>query len=834
MTINFGRYIVNSPLGEGGMADLYRAYDPLLKREVVIKVPKGERLTTVGRERFEREARSVAGLEECPEIVTLFDFGEQDGAPYLVMRYMPGGTLAESIKKAPFSLEQALPIIERVARALDYAHRRGIVHRDVKPANILFDAHDNAYLSDFGIATAPPPDPNDKRASDETKLRLTAFGPSPGTPGYRSPEQAQGEDDLDGRSDVYSLGVVLFEMLAGDVPPQASIPRIADFRADLPAAAQQLFNRALAKDRESRYARASELAADLKKLSAGVPLSPTPNVSPPKEPEDESVITEPAQEDTGEPQRSPLGLWLLGLVVLVVIGGLLRAMLVNWPPPSPTPVVTVVVVTATESPLNTPATQAPEIETVIVEVIITTTPTATPPITTTPTATPTPSQITPVAGAIRVVDRGGVRAEQVYVPAGSFRMGTNAGGTDERPVHDVSVDAFWIDRAEVTNEQFAAFVGATGLQTTAERTGQGNIYAQDSWEPVAGADWRHPQGPGSSAQHDHPVVMVTWNEAADFCTWADSRLPTEAEWEFAARGPESLPFPWGISRDTELFNSCDINCPYPWRAVAVNDGYAFTAPVGSYPGGASWVGALDMIGNVWEWVGDWFDVDAYTEAPRVNPTGPTSGALRAIRGAAWLHEPGIHYSANRGRGFPDAAYNGFGFRCAATPGGDFVPIVVQPTLASPSPASPPTACAFSAATRWGTLLSSAHEARLGCAIGQEEKSNAAFQYYQRGTMVWRGDRELVYVLYNDGSFSTHNALVGPKNYFHSDRLKGAFGYLWNNNDTVRNGLGEPAADELIATDFTVQDFAGGSLFYFFDKRGYDFALFADNNTWIGK
>jgi formylglycine-generating enzyme required for sulfatase activity len=279
-------------------------------------------------------------------------------------------------------------------------------------------------------------------------------------------------------------------------------------------------------------------------------------------------------------------------------------------------------------------------------------------------------------------------------------MGTDGGKAEELPIHDVTVDAFWIDRTEVTNAQFEAFVQAAGLQTEAERAGSGHVYTVDSWQPLAGADWRHPQGPGSVAEPNHPVVLVTWDEANAFCAWAGGRLPTEAEWEFAARGPESLPFPWGLERDTALFNSCDVNCPYEWRNASVDDGYRYTAPVGAYPGGASWVGALDMIGNVWEWVNDWYDENAYTDAPRVNPTGPESGLLRVIRGVAWVHEPSIHYSANRGRGFPNAAYNGFGFRCAGDDEGRLEPLDNSPnplsetpiaTSMTPTPTAPNTA-----------------------------------------------------------------------------------------------------------------------------------------------
>lgn len=288
------------------------------------------------------------------------------------------------------------------------------------------------------------------------------------------------------------------------------------------------------------------------------------------------------------------------------------------------------------------------------------------------TATPEPAAtltslplIAPDSGDARVVDRGGIETKQLFVPAGSFRMGSISGAANEQPVHDVTISAFWIDQTEVTNAQFDAYARDMGLRTKAERENSGYTYTTGSWQLMAGADRYHPQGPGSAAEPDHPVVLITWEEAAGFCAWAGGRLPTEAEWEYAARGPENLPYPWGSVRDPSLFNSCDRNCPFEWRDPTADDGYSYTAPVGSYPGGASWVGALDMIGNVWEWTNDWYDKNTYARPTDVNPTGPGSGARRVIRGLAWVHEPGIHYASNRGYALPDTPYNGFGFRCVS-------------------------------------------------------------------------------------------------------------------------------------------------------------------------
>jgi len=210
----------------------------------------------------------------------------------------------------------------------------------------------------------------------------------------------------------------------------------------------------------------------------------------------------------------------------------------------------------------------------------------------------------------------------IYVPAGEFRMGHPGvqwvwGGSlldgdwglqvfsDEQPLRTVHLDDFWIDQTEVTVGMFRSFVEATGYETTAEREGWGSPWRdgpmEEEWPQVRGADWRHPRGPESSAQDDHPVVQVSWKDAAAYCQWAGGHLPTEVQWEKAARGIDGRSWPWGDAYDGARGNFCNAECPIKrWRREAYDDGYAFTAPVGSFPDGASPYGALDMAGNVWE------------------------------------------------------------------------------------------------------------------------------------------------------------------------------------------------------------------------------------------
>lgn len=275
------RYELHSEIGRGGMAVVYLAHDPNFRRNVAVKlVSVNLQDNPVFRERFEREARLIAGIEH-PAIVPVYDFGEQDGQLYLVMRHMAGGPLSNKIKEGRLSLGYAAGILSQIAPALDAVHARGIVHRDLKPGNILLDGFGHPAISDFGIAHLTA------ATSDLTGSAVI------GTPTYMSPEQVRGDDDLDGRSDVYALGVILFEMLTGRGPFHAAtplsaalkhltdpIPSLRAARADLPVEVEQILNKALAKDRDDRYARATDLARALEAAVDALPASVVNDTGP--------------------------------------------------------------------------------------------------------------------------------------------------------------------------------------------------------------------------------------------------------------------------------------------------------------------------------------------------------------------------------------------------------------------------------------------------------------------------------------------------------------------------------------------------------------------------
>lgn len=259
-----GRYEIKSELGRGGMATVFHAHDPRFRRDVALKVLPREFLhDPTFRIRFEREAQTIAALEHAA-IVPVYDFGEEEGQLYLVMRFLSGGSLADRLKDGPLQLEKITRIVKRVGAGLDEAHKQGIIHRDLKPDNILFDQYDDPFITDFGIAKLT-----------EEGSSLTATRAVIGTPAYMSPEQVNGEE-LDGRSDLYALGVIIFQMLTGQLPYEAStsvallmkhitepVPNILDVKPDLPPDCGAVLSQALAKERDERFSTAAELAAAL-------------------------------------------------------------------------------------------------------------------------------------------------------------------------------------------------------------------------------------------------------------------------------------------------------------------------------------------------------------------------------------------------------------------------------------------------------------------------------------------------------------------------------------------------------------------------------------------
>ena len=322
---SIGRYHVLEQLGEGGMAVVYKAYDTRLERNVAFKVLRtdlfGEAVLDQVLKRFEREAKSLAKLKH-PNIVNILDFGEHEGMPFLVMEFLPGGTLKQRLGQA-IPWQKAFRTLLPVARGLSYAHQHGIIHRDVKPANILMDENDQPVLTDFGIA---------KLLEGTEGHTLTGSGVGIGTPEYMAPEQGIGAHVIDARADIYSLGIVLYEMITGRKPyvadtPMAVVlkqmtdplPRPTGFVPDLPEGAENILIKALAKQAKDRYEDMNALMTAMEAEITGSPKLEVQVVSAPLKPAKKTAA--PRVKRSSNTVRTILGIF--SGVVIIVLGILL-------------------------------------------------------------------------------------------------------------------------------------------------------------------------------------------------------------------------------------------------------------------------------------------------------------------------------------------------------------------------------------------------------------------------------------------------------------------------------------------------------------------------------
>ncbi len=625
-TVLQNRYRIVTLLGQGGMGAVYRAWDLRLEGAVAVKefTPQpGLDAATLAqlRDQFKQEAIVLSRLNH-PHLVRVRDFFEEHGNAYLVMDLVEGESLEARILRQQIIPEQeAVTWLLQLLDALSYCHNQGILHRDIKPQNVIIDQQGCAILVDFGLVKLW--DPNDP----QTRTVLRGMG----TPEYAPPEQygKQGQS-TDPRSDLYSLGATFYHALTGQAPPTAS-DRMADPELFRPVRAlspqvspttDAVLLRALEPARQQRWNTANEMAAALG--SEIVYHHPT---TPPSQPDaahawDSGTAVMP--QTLSERKAFPDWAWVL-LVIVGLMGVLWGLSSRENMPPAELVIKTVVVTQEVVKVIT--ATPSPEPE---------------------PAQTVEPTSGPPIASVSHGLGDTWTRPADgmvmVYVPAGEFQMGSAEGDDDEEPVHTVALDAFWLDRTEVTNAQFQKFVNATGYETLAE---------------PFGVDWKHPEGPNSQAVNSHPVVLVSWHDAVAYCEWAGARLPTEAEWEYAARGPKGLTYPWGNEWDCSRGN---------FATDCGSDTYSRTAPVGSFPGGASWVGALDLAGNVAEWVADWYG--SYPSGRQVNPTGPQSGDSRVRRGGSWGYTEFSMRGAYRFWDWPAALAEDWGFRCgvSAAPG----------------------------------------------------------------------------------------------------------------------------------------------------------------------
>lgn len=697
-----GPYEIVELIGTGGMAEVYRGYHPELDRDVAIKIiGRGMSSDPAFNTRFKREAKAIARLRH-PNIVQVYDFGVAEGGHYMVMEYVANGyTLGHYLSEVNAGQRQLFPdditfLVRQIGSALDHAHENGVIHRDVKPGNIMLTRNRQAILTDFGLALL-----HSRQSEDQSS------GSAFGTPEYMAPEQVSDSRAAGPYSDLYSLGIIIYEMLTGQRPFDADSaidtalqrlstsvpdPRLLD--PNIPDAVVAVLMRCLDKSPRNRFRSGMLLAAALEQaykrpydenfiaalqedtISSGVASV---------EVESESTETDPAVEPTQvhvnrglsdaerrqekmrleaehrrlqrqekrervqarRQQRSQQRqkfvkrygqLFATMLIVLTVILSVLG-------------ILTYVGVLNIEFD---PAEQLAFIDDIGLE---TATPTLTPTVTNTPqptataTATPlSPVTVTPVdplsfasldvgSSAYRIYDGSAMQ----FIPGGQFLMGTADARRNltEQPQHPVQLSPYWIDRTEVTNRQYKLCV-LDGFCELPDNL----IYYDDQ------------------LLANYPVMYVSHGDAVTYCLWLASQtelvigLPTEAQWEKAAGWDPVAAvhrlYPWG---DTYPTPSEMRFIESPARVAA--------APVGAHPLGASAYGVLDMGGNAWEWVADWYDPQYYQRTGiSVDPTGPLTGSFRVTRGGSWTRAAELAITTVRNPIVPTTSSNEIGFRCA--------------------------------------------------------------------------------------------------------------------------------------------------------------------------
>ncbi len=634
------RYEIQEEIGRGGMATVYRAVQKNLNRQVALKVIHQNLVhDSEFVARFHREAQVCASMQH-PNIVTVYDEGEMGGVHFMAMELLDGRDLHHIIRQqGKLSVEQTLAWLKPIIQALQYAHSRGIIHRDIKSSNILVSNNGRPVLMDFGIAHAA------------SGTRLTQTGLVIGTPEYMSPEQAEGRQ-LDHRTDIYSLGIVLYECLTGNVPfkgdsPLSIIMKVVNEAPEPPirlnSGVTQWLNdlilRCIAKHPDQRFSDAAALHESLTQTQlVSVPVKETVE-SPPSQ--QETVLNKGLDKlnktvyaPTPVKKKSGSGLkvfaWVL-FVVLLVTGGLWAHQFHEEQE----------AIKREESMYRT-AQNRNTIE--AYDQYLRTYPRGR----YSAEARNNKNKLEQDAEKQRRLaeqrererekEEAARRADpfhdqMVFVRGGTFTMGcTGEQGSDcwesEKPVRQVTLRDYYVGKYPVTQAQ---------------------------WRAVMGSDPPRLRFKGCD---DCPVETVSWNDVQEFFrklnqrTGERYRLPTEAEWEYAARGGSQ-------SRGYKYAGSHNI-AEVAWYTS--NSGRK-THPVGGKK--PNELGIYDMSGNVWEWCSDRYG--GYTPGSKTNPTGPSTGYGRVIRGGSWVNVAKDCRVSNRNSRHPVSHATGIGFRLARSP-----------------------------------------------------------------------------------------------------------------------------------------------------------------------
>ncbi len=623
-----GKYLIKHKLGQGAMGEAWLAQNPDLDIPVAIKT-----LPTylIEREpgfvkRFFKEAKTAARINHS-NAVHVYDCGVDDDVHYIVMEYVDGGTVRQLQEKAggPLPLSQAIEIIYAVTEALREAARFHIIHRDIKPDNIMVDSRGTPKLADLGLA---------KQLDALEDTGMTGTGVAIGTPKYIAPEQVQDAKNVDARADIYSLGVTFYHLVTGDVPFSASssfemmlkhveeqLPHPQEKRPDLPDDVCAVICKMTEKSADRRYQTADELAQDLLALKlahADETAAPTSAAGAAPAPRKKSTT----------PILAALALVLIAAVTVVVLR--------PWAPKN----------AGRADPGGAPGRP--------------------------PDKPPAGDLPKPVSGKDYNVPAA--ELELVALPAGSFKMGAADGEDDEKPQHTVSLTRpFWIGKYEVTWKQFKAFTDATGFRTHAERSESSMVWeGTDSnrgrWVRKDDISWRN-----VFEGEDRAVVCVNWNDAMAFCKWLtetekdaarlpdgyEYRLPTEAEWEYACRAGTQTKYFFGDHYE-------DLE-QYAWTAHNTQSKVHRVGDVKPNP----W-GLYDMHGNAAEWCLDSalnvrYRVTTSTYVEGIKDPLSLLGDEKIYRGGSWLSRG--HYCRAAGRSAVEPTHHAvvIGFRVVLGP-----------------------------------------------------------------------------------------------------------------------------------------------------------------------
>jgi eukaryotic-like serine/threonine-protein kinase len=684
----FGKdFRIVRPLREGGMGAVYIAEQISTGKQRALKVMAAElAVDAATRERFVLEARAGSKIESdhVVEVVTA-GIDEATGAPFLVMELLRGEELADAvIRLGPLPLGDVAEVLSQIGHALEQAHAQGIVHRDLKPENIFLaasrrrDVAFTAKILDFGIAKLV-----------EDSVKKTGTQPL-GTPLYMSPEQTDRKGRISPPTDVWALGLITFNLLTArdfwsadgtlssllreicvDPIPFATV-RAGEHRArplepgqfpvpTLPAGFDAWFARCVNRDIDARFSNAGEAVRAFAEIvtpdaARGALVASTgpvdtaafgatavaPMTAPGAATAAGAMTAAPLVQTTGEKPRGT-GAMIGALVGMIVLGAVL-----------------VVGYRFAAGGVSGGSASAGASASA--------------------SASASPSAGAGVgagAGASASASPGagagaspGCPPGMVLIESGSMVMGARDLTPDTKPTHPVTLTSFCFDLTEVTTSAYLACVTKGVCERPPEKVSWPGIKKADVelYSPLCNAS--------KKGREEHPINCVAWSMADGFCKSRGARLPTEAEWEFAARGgKDQRTYPWGNDPPgPRHLNACGKECA-KWFAshgetvgtmYDADDGYVFTAPVGSFREGAAASGAQDLAGNVSEWTADWYG--KYAADAVTDPQGPATGTERVVRGGAFTSFVGDWTRpAYRWKTDPETLNHGIGFRCAAEP-----------------------------------------------------------------------------------------------------------------------------------------------------------------------